>query len=144
MKQLRGAKGKLKIKKVFLIQMHFLNIEFKKKKTGIVSWNRRSQRTDWRTERKLNSETFGVPSMRRGGYRGRGYHYNTNMMGNGNYFNMGQRYRGGYRGPQRGGQRKHPGHQQGQGNSQPNAVGLSFPYFINMTIMLTFLLYLKI
>ena len=28
----------------------------------------RSQRTDWRTERKLNSETFGVGSTRRGGY----------------------------------------------------------------------------
>lgn len=27
----------------------------------------RSQRTDWRTERKLNSETFGVSSTRRGG-----------------------------------------------------------------------------
>lgn len=27
----------------------------------------RSQRTDWRTERKLNSETFGVASARRGG-----------------------------------------------------------------------------
>lgn len=27
----------------------------------------RSQRTDWRTERKLNSETFGVAATRRGG-----------------------------------------------------------------------------
>lgn len=26
----------------------------------------RSQRTDWRTERKLNSETFGVAATRRG------------------------------------------------------------------------------
>lgn len=34
----------------------------------------RSQRTDWRTERKLNSETFGVASARRGGFRGRGYY----------------------------------------------------------------------
>ncbi|XP_077286645.1 LSM14 family protein trailer hitch isoform X2 [Arctopsyche grandis] len=33
----------------------------------------RSQRRDWRTERKLNSETFGVATARRGGYRGRGY-----------------------------------------------------------------------
>lgn len=32
----------------------------------------RSQRTDWRTERKLNSETFGVASARRGAWRGRG------------------------------------------------------------------------
>ncbi|KAL4702429.1 hypothetical protein ACJJTC_003054 [Scirpophaga incertulas] len=31
----------------------------------------RSQRTDWRTERKLNSETFGVASARRGAWRGR-------------------------------------------------------------------------
>ncbi|KAI8426037.1 hypothetical protein MSG28_005006 [Choristoneura fumiferana] len=32
----------------------------------------RSQRTDWRTERKLNSETFGVAMARRGLWRGRG------------------------------------------------------------------------
>ncbi|RVE40499.1 hypothetical protein evm_014851 [Chilo suppressalis] len=31
----------------------------------------RSQRTDWRTERKLNSETFGVASARRGAWRAR-------------------------------------------------------------------------
>ncbi|XP_050666572.1 protein LSM14 homolog B isoform X3 [Leptidea sinapis] len=31
----------------------------------------RSQRTDWKTERKLNSETFGVASARRGAWRGR-------------------------------------------------------------------------
>lgn len=36
----------------------------------------RSQRTDWRAERKLNSETFGVSSTRRSGYRGRGGYYN--------------------------------------------------------------------
>ncbi|KAK6632636.1 hypothetical protein RUM43_013404 [Polyplax serrata] len=34
----------------------------------------RSQRTDWRTERKLNSETFGVASARHGAFRGRGYY----------------------------------------------------------------------
>ncbi|XP_008545205.1 protein LSM14 homolog B isoform X1 [Microplitis demolitor] len=45
----------------------------------------RSQRTDWRTERKLNSETFGVSSTRRGGFRGRGY-YNRGM-GGGTYRN---------------------------------------------------------
>lgn len=50
---------------------------------------RRSQRTDWRTERKLNSETFGVASTRRGGYRGRGGFY---QGGRGMYRN----YRGGY------------------------------------------------
>ena len=50
---------------------------------------RRSQRTDWRTERKLNSETFGVASTRRGSYRGRGGFY---QGGRGMYRN----YRGGY------------------------------------------------
>uniref|UniRef100_T1IJ30 DFDF domain-containing protein n=1 Tax=Strigamia maritima TaxID=126957 RepID=T1IJ30_STRMM len=50
------------------------------------------QRTDWRQERKLNVETFGVTNsyMRRGGYRGRGF-----------------RGRGGYRG----------GRSRGRGNS---------------------------
>ncbi|XP_060521181.1 LOW QUALITY PROTEIN: protein LSM14 homolog B-A [Cylas formicarius] len=47
------------------------------------------QRMNWRTERKLNSETFGVASTRRGNYRGRGN------------FRGGYRgYRGGYRHPQ--------------------------------------------
>ncbi|KAL3285232.1 hypothetical protein HHI36_019344 [Cryptolaemus montrouzieri] len=32
----------------------------------------KSQRTDWRQERKLNSETFGVAATRRGNFRGRG------------------------------------------------------------------------
>lgn len=57
----------------------------------------KNKKNDWRQERKLNSETFGVSSTRRGGrhffansYRGRGNYYNRNM---GNYgFN---RYRGG-------------------------------------------------
>lgn len=49
----------------------------------------RSQRTDWRAERKLNSETFGVSSTRRSGYRGRGGYYNR-----GGYRPA---YRGGYR-----------------------------------------------
>ncbi|KAJ9592844.1 hypothetical protein L9F63_015487, partial [Diploptera punctata] len=53
----------------------------------------RSQRTDWRTERKLNSETFGVASARRGGYRGRGYYGNRGMGG---------MYRGNFRGGFRG------------------------------------------
>lgn len=60
----------------------------------------RSQRTDWRTERKLNSETFGVASARRGGYRGRGGYYggrgmyrgyrSYNMRGQGNRNNITQ------------------------------------------------------
>ena len=52
----------------------------------------RSQRTDWRVERKINSETFGVASARRGAYRGRGYYRGG----------MGGGYRGGYRGNYRG------------------------------------------
>ncbi|XP_046752171.1 protein LSM14 homolog B isoform X2 [Diprion similis] len=69
----------------------------------------RSQRTDWRTERKLNSETFGVASTRRGGFRGRGY-YNRGMGGGMYRGNNG--YRGGYRGGSRGGG--------GGGNRQPS------------------------
>ncbi|KAL1501303.1 hypothetical protein ABEB36_006648 [Hypothenemus hampei] len=55
------------------------------------------QRTDWRQERKLNSETFGVAATRRGSYRGRG-----------------GGYRGGYRGGFRGGYNKYPQQQQQQ------------------------------
>ncbi|XP_067003632.1 protein LSM14 homolog B isoform X2 [Anabrus simplex] len=49
----------------------------------------RSQRTDWITECKLNTETFGVVAARRGSYRARGY-YNRGNMYRG-------KYRGGYR-----------------------------------------------
>ncbi len=83
----------------------------------------RSQRTDWRTERKLNSETFGVASMRRGGFRGRGY-YNRSNMGGGMYRNNQggghQNYRGGYRGQRGGGQRKPNPNQQLANNAQPS------------------------
>ncbi|KAG5892899.1 hypothetical protein JTB14_006217 [Gonioctena quinquepunctata] len=60
----------------------------------------KSQRTDWRVERKLNSETFGVSATRRGHYRGRG-----------GYRGMGYRggYRNNYRQPQ---QRRDQQHQQ--------------------------------
>lgn len=55
-----------------------------------------SQRTDWRTERKLNSETFGVAMARRGQYhRGRGGYYNnnnTNYRANPNAYNNGNNY----------------------------------------------------
>ncbi|KAK2586938.1 hypothetical protein KPH14_009866 [Odynerus spinipes] len=75
----------------------------------------RFQRTDWRTERKLNSETFGVASTRRGGFRGRGY-YNRGMggmyRGAGNVGTSG--FRGGYRGT-RGVNRK-PANQQQNNN----------------------------
>lgn len=87
---------------------------------------RRSQRTDWRTERKLNSETFGVASMRRGNFRGRGY-YNRGNMGGGMYRNNqpgNQNFRGGYRG-QRGGQRKQNNPNQPLPNNvQPNLVSI--------------------
>ncbi|CAK9816713.1 Protein LSM14 homolog B-B [Anthophora plagiata] len=75
----------------------------------------RFQRTDWRTERKLNSETFGVASTRRGGFRGRGY-YNRGMGGmyRGGGGAGGSGFRGGYRGS-RGGNRK-PTNQQQQNN----------------------------
>jgi len=83
----------------------------------------RSQRTDWRTERKLNSETFGVASARRGGYRGRGYYGNRGMSG-GLY--RGGNYRGGYRGQtvQRGGRTSNATGSNGgpTGNSQQRAV----------------------
>ncbi|XP_045464028.1 protein LSM14 homolog B-A isoform X6 [Harmonia axyridis] len=45
----------------------------------------KTQRTDWRQERKLNSETFGVAATRRGNFRGRGG------------FRGGMGYRGGFR-----------------------------------------------
>jgi len=50
----------------------------------------KTQRTDWRQERKINSETFGYSFNRRGNYRGRGGFY-------GNQYNRGPR-QGGYRG----------------------------------------------
>lgn len=99
----------------------------------------RSQRTDWRTERKLNSETFGVASTRRGAFRGRG-HYNNYRggMGGGMYRGggapgsggPGMGYRGGYRGNNhRGANRKpgsqphnsHPINQNRATNEQPSA-----------------------
>uniref|UniRef100_A0A0K8TP70 Uncharacterized protein n=1 Tax=Tabanus bromius TaxID=304241 RepID=A0A0K8TP70_TABBR len=56
-------------------------------------------RTDWRQERKLNCETFGISSARRGNYRGRGggyYNRNMNMHGGGGYrgYRGGNNYRG--------------------------------------------------
>lgn len=56
-------------------------------------FNRNVQRIDWKAERKLNSETFGVPmSYRRLGFRGRGF---SNARG----YSSGSQYRnprGGY------------------------------------------------
>ncbi|KAL1451797.1 hypothetical protein WDU94_006141 [Cyamophila willieti] len=68
------------------------------------------QRTDWRQERKMNSETFGVAATRRGGggYRGRGgFYYGGGGRGynhhRNHYNNQGRNNnRGGY-GPRLGG-----------------------------------------
>lgn len=47
---------------------------------------RKSQRPDWRLERKINVETFGVSSARRGYYpRGRGGYYRGGYYRNYNY-----------------------------------------------------------
>ncbi|XP_066583890.1 protein LSM14 homolog car-1 isoform X2 [Prorops nasuta] len=80
----------------------------------------RFQRTDWRTERKLNSETFGVASTRRGNFRGRGF-YNRGM-GGGMYRGSGGAggpggFRGGYRG-NRGPSRKPPNQPQNNTGNQ--------------------------
>ncbi|XP_033242349.1 protein LSM14 homolog B-A isoform X2 [Drosophila miranda] len=46
--------------------------------------DRKGKKNDWRQERKLNTETFGVGSTRRGSYRGRNHYYNNNNgMGGG-------------------------------------------------------------
>uniref|UniRef100_A0A0C9RVF6 Lsm14b-a protein n=1 Tax=Fopius arisanus TaxID=64838 RepID=A0A0C9RVF6_9HYME len=87
---------------------------------------RRSQRTDWRIERKLNSETFGVSSTRRGGFfRGRGYYLNRGMPGGMYRGNSGGQmggYRGNYRG-QRGGNNanRKPGQNQNNANQNRNS-----------------------
>jgi len=64
----------------------------------------KSQRPDWRLERKINVETFGVSSARRGYYpRGRGGYYRGGYYRNYNYnYNQGF-YRGGGGGGWRGG-----------------------------------------
>ncbi|XP_044256814.1 protein LSM14 homolog B-B-like [Tribolium madens] len=69
----------------------------------------KSQRTDWRTERKLNSETFGVAATRRGNFRGRG-----------GFRGMG--YRGGYRGGFRPQQRRDQQQGNRSGQNQQNDV----------------------
>ncbi|XP_043287380.1 protein LSM14 homolog B isoform X2 [Venturia canescens] len=101
-----------------------------------VERSKGSQRTDWRKERKLNSETFGVASTRRGGFRGRGYYRGMGGIyrggggggGGGNIGPMGLGpqamgpggpggpggFRGGYRGQRGTGNRKPQGNQQQQ------------------------------
>ncbi|XP_053684414.1 uncharacterized protein LOC128734310 isoform X2 [Sabethes cyaneus] len=66
----------------------------------------KQQRTDWRQERKLNTETFGVGSTRRGGYNRRGGYYNRGP----NHYRGNNQYRNNYRG------------RSGNRNNQPNGL----------------------
>uniref|UniRef100_A0A0P4VXH5 FFD box profile domain-containing protein n=1 Tax=Scylla olivacea TaxID=85551 RepID=A0A0P4VXH5_SCYOL len=64
----------------------------------------KSQRPDWRLERKINVETFGVSSARRGYYpRGRGGYYRGGYYRTYNYNHGYYRGGGGYRGGRGGG-----------------------------------------
>merc|ERR1719244_2125315 len=49
-------------------------------------------RNDWRAEKRLNKETFGVAGNRRYGYGGRGGYYNRGGRG----YGQSNGYRGGY------------------------------------------------
>jgi len=91
-------------------------------------------RTDWRLERKLNSETFGVSSARRGGF----YNYNRSRPGNNanNYYNnrnSGMNYRNngynnGFRGNNFRNQRNNFNQRnQNQGNNQQENPTTSLP-----------------
>ncbi|XP_055704439.1 protein LSM14 homolog A isoform X10 [Phlebotomus papatasi] len=89
-------------------------------------------RTDWRQERKLNSETFGVSSTRRGGFRGRGggyYNRGPNMgMGGGGYRGGNFRsnnYRGNRNNMRQGGGNQSTGIPQKQGSSQQSQAASS-------------------
>lgn len=80
----------------------------------------KQQRTDWRQERKLNTETFGVGSTRRGGYNRRGGYYNrgpNNYRGN-NQYRGGNNYRGRSNGGGGGQNRPHHQNQQQQQHQQ--------------------------
>jgi len=82
------------------------------------------QRTDWRHERKLNAETFGLPfNQRRGGYNrggggGRGYY--GGRGGGGGYYRQHNNNDGGYQHQQREGgyQQREGGYQQRDGGFQ--------------------------
>lgn len=81
----------------------------------------KQQRTDWRQERKLNTETFGVGSTRRGGYNRRGGYYNrgpNNYRGNNHQYRGGNNYRGRSHHNNGGGQNRQQNHHQGQGQQQ--------------------------
>lgn len=89
-----------------------------------------TQRTDWRQERKLNAETFGLPfNQRRGGYHrgggggGRGY-YGGRGGGNGGYYRQNndgyqpRGGRGGYRGGRGGRGNNNGGNRDSEGTGQ--------------------------
>ena len=84
----------------------------------------KSIRPNWREERKSNIETFGQPSVRRGGFRGgyRGFRggYNSGYNGGNNGYRGGGGgfHRGGYRGGQHHHHHQESGYQQGDGPHQ--------------------------
>ncbi|XP_060802664.1 protein LSM14 homolog car-1 isoform X2 [Amyelois transitella] len=79
----------------------------------------RSQRTDWRTERKLNAETFGVALARRGAWRGRGAWRHHNPQHQPSYFPSWRPMRGGRGRPGNGQPGQHANHGQHQHQHQP-------------------------
>jgi len=95
-----------------------------------------TQRTDWRQERKLNAETFGLPyNQRRGGNGGyinrggRGYY--NNRGGNGGYYRQNSGGDGGYQQSTRdGGYGQQPSRDGGYGH-QPSRDGGSGGYQSN-------------
>ena len=84
---------------------------------------RRSIRPNWKEERRVNTETFGQPSVRRGGYY-RGGRGGGGYRGGGNYNSGGSNYyrgqRGGYNHNYHHGQHHHSSDQQQQ---QPRQSG---------------------
>uniref|UniRef100_U5EYV6 Putative trailer hitch n=1 Tax=Corethrella appendiculata TaxID=1370023 RepID=U5EYV6_9DIPT len=88
----------------------------------------KTKRTDWRQERKLNTETFGVSSTRRGGFRGRGIGggYYNNRGPNQHYRNNLNNYRGNNNGNYRGrsGNRTNSSNQQQQHGQNNGSNGL--------------------
>uniref|UniRef100_A0A1Q3EVL5 Trailer hitch n=1 Tax=Culex tarsalis TaxID=7177 RepID=A0A1Q3EVL5_CULTA len=85
----------------------------------------KQQRTDWRQERKLNTETFGVGSTRRGGYNRRGGYYNrgpNNYRGNNHQYRGGNNYRGRSHHNGGGQQNRQQNHHQNQQQQQQNGL----------------------